>query len=146
MSRRLRPGRKRLRKAALDNRLACCTARYSAACVAVWKGGFSARNPCRNALRSMLLRIPNPVPESIAHKQGYASVLDQGSIAAPTVTMAVSDDTTEHHERQPARSRSGHPDRPQRTDHLRRLSPSTAERRAGKECVSTSRSRWSPYH
>src|SRR6185312_3027811 len=70
---------------------------------------------------AMLPRIPDSVPGSIAHGEGCASVLDQRSCVAPAVTMPVSDDTTEHHERQPARSRSGHTDRPQRTDHLRRL-------------------------
>src|SRR5690348_3181065 len=74
MSRRLRSGRKRLRKTALDNRLACCTARYSAACVAVWKGGCGARNPCRRALRARCFR-ESRIPFRKASRTGRAAPL-----------------------------------------------------------------------
>src|SRR3546814_16306142 len=36
--------------------------------------------------------------------------------------------------------------RPQQLQHLDRAAVRSAERRVGKECVSTCRSRWSPYH
>src|SRR3546814_12029326 len=44
------------------------------------------------------------------------------------------------------KTRSGHPMDPKVTAVNRRRTQRSEERRVGKECVSTCRSRWSPYH
>ncbi len=88
---------KRSNKTALDNRPACCAARYSAAFGGVRMG------------------LVPPV------WRGFLSWIRVRSRPQP-LPCAFHENVTEQHERQPARPRSRHPDRPQRPDHLWRLS------------------------